>query len=216
MLAQPGLLGATVLSSEACFSIAFVDVPWLVARSVGAEAWKFRARITASPRGSFCREVIQMSEAPVFERDSSGDSSVQKRRVRTLSMTLAVFVAGTTLLAGVSGAEARTAVARKSHRSSMRYVRSPYPGLGTSPSMEAAILATFPSTLHRQALNVAWCESRGRATARNGQYRGHFQMGSSEWKRFGAGDPFNAYDNSRAAYRYYVAAGSWRPWQCQP
>jgi hypothetical protein len=82
--------------------------------------------------------------------------------------------------------------------------------------MEAAIVAVFPSSLHRQALNVAWCESRGRATARNGQYRGHFQIGSSEWKRYGEGDPYNAYDNSRAAYRYYQAVGSWRPWQCQP
>jgi hypothetical protein len=99
----------------------------------------------------------------------------------------------------------------------MRYVRAPYPGRGTAPSMENAIRSTWPTHLHRQALNVAWCESRGRASARNGQYKGHFQMGRSEWRRYGNGSPFNAVGNSAAAYRYYRAAGkSWRPWQCQP
>ena len=104
-----------------------------------------------------------------------------------------------------------------SAQAGMRYVRAPYPGDGTAPSMEQAIAATWPSHLHREALNVAWCESRGRASARNGQYKGHFQMGSSEWRRYGNGSPFNALDNSAAAYRYYRAVGgSWRPWQCQP
>jgi hypothetical protein len=98
----------------------------------------------------------------------------------------------------------------------MRYVRSPYPGSGTAPGMEQAIRSTWPSKLHRAAMNVAWCESGGRAGARNGQYKGHFQIGRSEWARFGAGSPFNAIDNSAAAYRYYRAVGSWRPWQCQP
>jgi hypothetical protein len=147
---------------------------------------------------------------------TSGLSSHRPHHVRLLSLAIAVFVAGASVVAGGSAAEARSSKWRRAHRSSMRYVRSPYPGLGTSPSMEAAIVATFPSSLHKQALNVAWCESRGQAGARNGQYRGHFQIGSSEWKRFGSGNPYNAYDNSRAAYRYYLAAGSWRPWQCQP
>jgi hypothetical protein len=99
----------------------------------------------------------------------------------------------------------------------MRYVRAPYPGRGTSPSLERTIRATWPPHLHRQALNVAWCESRGRASARNGQYKGHFQMGRAEWRKYGSGSPFNPIGNSAAAYRYYRAAGkSWRPWQCQP
>jgi hypothetical protein len=98
----------------------------------------------------------------------------------------------------------------------MRYVRSPYPGVGTAPAMEDAISTTWPARLHRQALNVAWCESRGRAGARNGQYKGHFQIGRSEWQKFGNGDPYDAVSNSAAAYRYYAAVGSWRPWQCQP
>lgn len=100
--------------------------------------------------------------------------------------------------------------------SAMRYTRSPYPGVGTAPAMEDAIARTWPAHLERQALNVAWCESKGAAHARNGQYRGHFQMGRNEWKKFGRGDPFNPTDNAAAAYRYYSYAGSWRPWECQP
>lgn len=100
--------------------------------------------------------------------------------------------------------------------SAMRRVRVAYPGIGTAPSMEQAIARTWPSHLHRQAMNVAWCESRGRASARNGQYRGHFQIGRKEWQMFGSGNPFNPIDNSAAAYRYYRHVGSWSPWQCQP
>lgn len=117
---------------------------------------------------------------------------------------LAVAVAGSALFAAPP-AEA-----------GMRYVRTPYPGAGTAPGMEQAIAATWPVSLHHAALNVAWCESRGQASARRGQYKGHFQMGRSEWNRFGRGNPYNAIDNSAAAYRYYSAVGSWRPWQCQP
>jgi hypothetical protein len=95
-----------------------------------------------------------------------------------------------------------------------RRVRAPYPG--GAPSMEAAIRATWPPSLHRQAMNVAWCESRGRASARNGQYRGHFQIGTREWSRYGRGNPYNGFDNSAAAYRYFRIVGSWSPWQCQP
>jgi hypothetical protein len=98
----------------------------------------------------------------------------------------------------------------------MRRVRAPYPGAGTAPAMEAAIRAHWPAKLHRQAMNVAWCESRGRASARNGQYKGVFQMGRREWSTFGrGGNPYNASHNSAAAYRYYKQSG-WRPWECRP
>jgi hypothetical protein len=98
----------------------------------------------------------------------------------------------------------------------MRRVRAPYPGRGTSPGMEAAIRSAWPARLHRQALNVAWCESRGRASARNGQYKGHFQMGRREWAKFGrGGNPYNGHHNAAAAYRYYRVAG-WGPWECRP
>lgn len=66
-----------------------------------------------------------------------------------------------------------------------------------------------------QALRVAWCESRFDVWARNGQYRGLFQMGAVERATFG--DGIGAWAQSRAALRYFREAGySWRPWTCQP
>ena len=94
-------------------------------------------------------------------------------------------------------------------------VRQPYPGPGTSPTLEAAV-AIWPEALQDEALDVGWCESRGKPSARNGQYRGLFQIGRKEWARFGDGDPYDPTDNSRAALRYYRAVGSWSRWQCQP
>jgi hypothetical protein len=67
----------------------------------------------------------------------------------------------------------------------------------------------------RQALSVAWCESRHATTARNGQYLGLFQMGSFERARFGHGP--SAWDQTRAAYRYFILSGrDWSPWSCKP
>lgn len=66
-----------------------------------------------------------------------------------------------------------------------------------------------------QALNVSWCESRWRTTARNGQYRGLFQMGAWERRAFGHGP--DARTQARAALRYFVRTGrDWSPWECKP
>lgn len=66
----------------------------------------------------------------------------------------------------------------------------------------------------RQAINVAWCESRLTTTARNGQYLGLFQMGSSERRIFGHGS--TAHDQSVAAHKYFVLSGrDWSPWGCR-
>jgi len=77
---------------------------------------------------------------------------------------------------------------------------------------EAAIRFVFGDRAG-EALGVAWCESRFRTWARNGQYLGLFQMGSSERARFGHGD--TALEQARAAKRYYDLSG-WSPWQCLP
>jgi hypothetical protein len=62
-----------------------------------------------------------------------------------------------------------------------------------------------------QALRVAYCESKYDREARNGQYRGVMQMGSSERARFGHGpDPWS---QAKAAHRYYLLSGWW-PWEC--
>ena len=67
----------------------------------------------------------------------------------------------------------------------------------------------------RQALAVSWCESRHSMYARNGQYLGLFQMGWSERARFGHGP--NAWNQARAAYRYFTVSGrDWSPWSCRP
>jgi hypothetical protein len=77
------------------------------------------------------------------------------------------------------------------------------------------ICEVFGRRYCRQAVAVAWCESRHTTTARNGQYLGLFQMGSSERVRFGHGPA--AWDQARAAYRYFVVAGrDWSPWSCKP
>lgn len=78
-----------------------------------------------------------------------------------------------------------------------------------------AICSTFGDRYCGQALRVAYCESRFDTTARNGQYRGLFQMGSWERSRFGHGS--TALEQSRAAYRYFKATGrDWSPWECKP
>lgn len=63
----------------------------------------------------------------------------------------------------------------------------------------------------RKALRVAWCESRLDPNARNGQYRGVWQMGSSERTRFGHDGTVEG--QTRAAIRYYLISG-WSPWEC--
>lgn len=68
-----------------------------------------------------------------------------------------------------------------------------------------------------EAIRVASCET-GRTFhtgAANGQYRGLFQMGSSERATYGHGE--TALAQARAAYRYFVASGrDWSPWECRP
>jgi hypothetical protein len=66
-----------------------------------------------------------------------------------------------------------------------------------------------------QALRVARCESGLSVGARNGQYLGLFQMGSSERRRFGHG--VTAFEQAKAAHRYFVLSGrDWSPWSCKP
>jgi hypothetical protein len=78
-----------------------------------------------------------------------------------------------------------------------------------------AICNVFGTRYCRQALSVAWCESRHSTTAQNGQYLGLFQMGWSERQRFGHGT--TAHQQALAAHRYFVLSGrDWSPWGCKP
>jgi hypothetical protein len=66
-----------------------------------------------------------------------------------------------------------------------------------------------------QALVVARCESHLSVRAQNGQYLGLFQMGRNERAVYGHGS--TAYQQARAAHRYFVASGrAWGPWSCKP
>jgi len=76
-----------------------------------------------------------------------------------------------------------------------------------------AICTVFGSYC-QEAIAVAWCESRLRTTAENGQYLGLFQMGSYERSLFGHGT--TARDQALAAHRYFVRSGrDWSPWSCR-
>jgi hypothetical protein len=66
-----------------------------------------------------------------------------------------------------------------------------------------------------EALRVARCESGLRMSARNGQYLGLFQMGTTERHRFGHGS--TAFRQAQAAHRYFLVSGrDWSPWSCKP
>ena len=84
-------------------------------------------------------------------------------------------------------------------------------------SVPDVIRAVWAGTGHEErAVRVAKCESRFDPSARNGQYRGGFQMGASEWQRYGAGgNPHDAMANILAARRYWDVAGGWGPWECK-
>ena len=79
---------------------------------------------------------------------------------------------------------------------------------------KAAICDAFDDYC-RQAVEVAWCESRLRTTAQNGQYLGLFQMGTYARQLFGHGP--TAHEQAIAAHKYFVSSGSdWSPWSCKP
>jgi len=67
-----------------------------------------------------------------------------------------------------------------------------------------------------QAYEVAGCETGNTYDiwASNGQYKGLWQMGAHERKLFGHG--WNAWDQAKAAHKYYIASGrDWSPWSCR-
>ena len=80
---------------------------------------------------------------------------------------------------------------------------------------KTAICHVFGRRYCREALAVAWCESRHRTTAQNGQYLGLFQMGSYERELFGHGR--TALKQALAAHKYFVLTDrDWSPWSCKP
>jgi hypothetical protein len=83
------------------------------------------------------------------------------------------------------------------------------------PTTPEAVICRIFGEHCKEAVAVARCESRLQPWARNGQYLGLFQMGTSERLLFGHGG--SAADQARAAFRYFVASGrDWSPWGCKP
>ena len=86
----------------------------------------------------------------------------------------------------------------------------------TSPrQVKHLIRHTFPHH-YRSAWSVAWCESRFRERAVNGQYAGVFQL-SRSWRLYFRhlwhthDVAYSAGQNVRAAHAIYRAQG-WSPW----
>src|SRR5262245_15084845 len=84
-------------------------------------------------------------------------------------------------------------------------------GRAPSTSSPAAIICRVFGSQCRKAQSVARCESGFNVYARNGQYWGLFQFGS--FARAHYGFAWDAWTQTRAAYRYYRDAG-WSPWTC--
>lgn len=89
------------------------------------------------------------------------------------------------------------------------------PRRGT-PAYRAWIIHRVFGIYGWQAVRVARCESGLSNWAKNGQYLGMFQMGSSERARYGHSNR-SPWVQARAAHRYFVASGrDWSPWACKP
>jgi hypothetical protein len=114
--------------------------------------------------------------------------------------------------AGAPNTGALTGLQRLS-RCERRVERHARKHCGPAAAPAAAIRCTWPRQAWHAALTVARCESSLNPRARNGQYRGIFQMGSAERARFGHSR--FALGQARAALRYWRLAG-WAPWSCKP
>lgn len=72
----------------------------------------------------------------------------------------------------------------------------------------------------RKVVTVAWCEGTFNPLAKNGQYRGTFQMGTEERRKYGHGSTIEI--QTVAAHRYFSYARrigwghGWGPWSCKP
>jgi hypothetical protein len=85
----------------------------------------------------------------------------------------------------------------------------------TQTSSNSSVIRQVFGSYGWQAVRVASCESGLSVWARNGQYLGLFQMGSHERAVYGHG--WDAWSQSRAAYRYFRDSGyDWSPWACKP
>lgn len=85
-----------------------------------------------------------------------------------------------------------------------------------APEEHVRAVHKYYRSAHRwQAIKVSFHEGGWRTEARNGQYRGTFQMGTWERATYGHGSSYDA--QARASSRYFYASGAdWSPWEVKP
>jgi hypothetical protein len=154
--------------------------------------------------------TVRLRRELVVERKARSTIGFFQRHRRLLrSGTHRVVAVKTLVRARQQLRRAESAIRRLRHVLRARDLRK----LRTAPP-RAAICGAFREHC-RDAVAVAWCESRLDTTAENGQYLGLFQMGTMARQRFGHGP--SAWEQAAAAHRYFVYAGStWSPWSCKP
>jgi hypothetical protein len=128
---------------------------------------------------------------PRFRREANRQLSTHRRHLAVVQRKVAAT---------------RAAIAKQKRARQLTVLRAATP--------QAAICRIFGPHCN-EAIAVARCESRLQTWARNGQYLGLFQMGTSPRSLFGHGP--SAEEQARAAYRYFVFSGrNWSPWSCKP
>lgn len=92
----------------------------------------------------------------------------------------------------------------------------PEPSHASTRNRVLIICSVWPDAYEDAAIRVARCESRLDPRARNGQYRGLFQVNAAlrrDYRGFGRG----GWAQARHALRVFNAAGkTWQPWECKP
>ena len=149
------------------------------------------------------RQVIRFFET---HRWLLSDPRFEAKAQRELARHRKSFAVHRRKLAAVSVLRHRRQVREQRNRQRLASIRLAKPAV--------AICTVFGKRC-TEALAVSRCESGMRTDARNGEYLGLFQMGTTERRLFGHGP--SAIEQVKAAHRYYVASGhSWRAWSCKP
>ncbi len=91
------------------------------------------------------------------------------------------------------------------------------PRRGTPAYRAAVVCIVFGPKHCSAAVQVARCESGFNTAARNGQYRGLFQVSAAWRRRFSRLWGSGAWAQARHARAVFVSGGySWHPWECRP
>lgn len=112
------------------------------------------------------------------------------------------------ILAEVHGADARTLGCRKPPAHRVASFPREYPVLYRA-------LRRHFGGLWREAMIVSYGESTWHHWARNGQYRGLFQMGATERRKTGWTSDVNGQVRASALWNR-MNGGRWSKWDCKP